>query len=217
MALDLLLLEAYPDAARCRLRCYGWAEPAYTFGVSQRWGEWRPRAPEGCALVRRPTGGGLVSHLADWTFALVLPAGHPVHDLDALESYGAVLSGLERAMLAQGLDVRRVPRPEGERRQTAPTVCAERPEPHDLVRASDGLKVAGAAQKRSRDGLLLQGYVDRRALPGCDWARLETDLATALGETLGTPARAVGAPTYPKEVAAELAARFASKAWNERL
>ena len=217
MARDLLMLEAYPEPARARFRCYGWAEPAFSFGVSQRWAEWRPRAPEACALVRRPTGGGLVSHLGDWTFALVLPPGHPVQDLDALESYGVVLAALERALLAQGLPVRRVPRPEGERRQSAPAVCAERPEPHDLVRADDGRKVAGAAQKRGRDGLLLQGYIERAALPGCDWPRLEADAAAALAEALGTAPRAVGEPSYPKETAAELAARFGSRAWNERL
>lgn len=217
MARDLLMLEAYPEPSRCRFRCYGWSEPAFTFGVSQRWAEWIPRVPAGCALVRRPTGGGLVSHLADWTFALALPAAHPVHALDALESYGVVLASLERALRAQGMEVRRVPRPEGERRQTAPSVCSERPEPHDLVRAHDGRKVAGAAQKRSRDGLLLQGYVDRDALPGCDWIRLEADAASALSEALGSGLRRVGEPAYAKEPAAELAARFASRAWNERL
>lgn len=217
MARDLLLLEAYPEPGRPRFRCYGWAEPAFTFGVSQRWAEWRPRVPEDCALIRRPTGGGLVSHLDDWTFALVLPAGHPVQDLDALESYGVVLAALERAMLAQGMPVRRVPRPDGERRQSAPSVCAERPEPHDLVRADDGRKVAGAAQKRGRDGLLMQGYVERAALPGCDWARLESDAAAAIAEALGAPRRDVAEPAYPKEVASEIAARFGSRAWNERL
>lgn len=217
MARDLLMLEAYPDPARCRFRCYGWSEPAYTFGVSQRWAEWSPRAPAGCALVRRPTGGGLVSHLADWTFALAMPATHPIHALDALESYGVVLAGLEAALRAQGMDVRRVPRPEGARRQQAPSVCAERPEPHDLVRANDGRKVAGAAQKRAREGLLLQGYVDRAALPGCDWHRLESDAAAALSLALGSDLRAVAEPAYPKETAAELAARFASRSWNERL
>jgi len=217
MARDLLMLEAYPEPARCRFRCYGWAEPAFTFGVSQRWAEWRERAPAGCALVRRPTGGGLVSHLADWTFALVLPAGHPVHDLDALDSYGAVLEGLERAIRAQGLDVRRVPRPSGERRQSPPSVCSDRPEPHDLVRAADGAKVAGAAQKRGRHGLLLQGYVDRAALPGCDWDRLERDAAAELAARLGSGLRRVPEPAYAPSLAGELAARFASREWNERL
>ena len=217
MAQDLLLLEAYPRPGVPRLRAYGWAEPAYTFGVSQRWGEWRSRAPATCALVRRPTGGGLVSHLEDWTFALAVPSDHPLVALEALASYGAVLRALEQALRGLGQPVAAVAAPGGPRAYRAPEICAERPEPHDLVRSDDGRKVAGAAQKRGRDGLLLQGYVDRAVLPGCDWARLGSAFADALGEALGSPARSVESPVYEKDAAAAAALRFASRDWNERL
>jgi len=75
MALDEALLQSAPELGRPVLRFYGWLEPAATFGYSQRYAEiekltaLRP-------LVRRPTGGGLVPHDADWTYSLVFPAGH---------------------------------------------------------------------------------------------------------------------------------------------
>lgn len=216
MARDLLLLEHYPDPAVARFRAYGWSEPAFTFGVSQRWADYRPQVPASAALVRRATGGGLVSHLDDWTFALALPAGHPVTDLEALASYQLVLRALERALLAQGQAVAMVPSVGGPRGFQAPTVCAERPEPHDLVSA-DGRKVAGAAQKRSREGLLLEGYVWKPHVPGLDPARLAADFAAALGDALDSTAQPVEEPAYPKPAAAAAAERFSSPAWNERL
>jgi len=217
MARDLLLLESYPDPSVPRFRAYGWSEPAFTFGVSQRWSEYRPKVPASATLVRRATGGGLVSHLEDWTFALALPAAHPVCDLEALESYSVVLRALDAALRAQGQPVAMVPAAGGIRAFRAPEVCAERAEPHDLVNTVDGRKVAGAAQKRTRDGLLLEGYVWRPHLPGLDPARLPADFAAALAAALGTAVRKVAEPSYPKEAAAAAADRFSSVAWNERL
>ncbi len=216
MARDLLLLEAYPRAEVPRLRLYGWSEPAHTFGVSQRWAEWRPRVPATSALVRRPTGGGLVSHLDDWTFALALPASHPAFGLEAIRSYALVLGALAEALRLQGRDVRQVPMPAGPRAYQAPTVCGRRPEPHDLVAGPEGGKVAGAAQKRTREGLLLQGYVERAAVPGCDWARLERDFPAALADALGAAPKPVGMPTTDAATLAAAWSRFASAAWNER-
>lgn len=217
MARDLLLLEDYPDRETPRFRAYGWSEPAFTFGVSQRWAEYRAQVPPTCTLVRRATGGGLVSHLGDWTFALALPGSHPVVDLEAMESYAVVLRALEAALRAQGLPVARVPSAGGPRAFAAPTVCAERPEPHDLVNAADGRKVAGAAQKRTREGLLLQGYVWKPHLPGLDLGRLAVDFPDALGDTLGGGVRAVGEPAYAKAAAAAAAEKFSSTEWNQRL
>lgn len=216
MARDLLLLEAYPRPGAPRLRLYGWSEPAHTFGVSQRWEEWRPQVPAGSTLIRRPTGGGLVSHLDDWTYALALPPSHPVFALEAILSYAVVLGALAEALRQQGQDVLQVPLPAGPRGYRAPTICGQRPEPHDLVAAADGRKVSGAAQKRTRGGLLLQGYVERAALPGCDWRALGVAFPAALARTLGSEPNPVAlSPAYSPGLA-EMTARFASAAWNER-
>jgi lipoyl(octanoyl) transferase len=217
MARDLLLLEAHPGSQVPRLRTYGWSEPAHTFGISQRWAEWRPQVPAGSVLLRRPTGGGLVSHLADWTFALALPASHPVFQLEAIRSYAVVLGALGRALARQGLDLTQVPLPPGDRAFAAPSVCGNRPEPHDLVRGADGRKVAGAAQKRTREGLLLQGYVDRSSLPGCDWDALRWAFAVELGAALGSEPSEAPSPDYGRALEQAMLDRFASREWNERV
>ncbi len=217
MAQDLLLLEAYPHPEIPRFRCYGWSEPAFTFGVSQRWTDFRPQVPAECTLIRRATGGGLVSHLEDLTFALVIPATHPVFHLDALESYGVVLRALDQSLRAQGQSVAMEPSPSGPRTFQTPDVCANRSEPYDLVRTIDGKKVAGAAQKRTRDGLLLQGYLWKPFLTNFQSHELQRDFTRALAEALGTKIEAVKTPVYPKEVTAVAAEKFSSKVWNERL
>src|SRR5258706_6996253 len=86
MALDEALLEAMPRLQTPALRFYGWTEPAATFGYFQHYAEvetWTSLRP----LIRRPTGGGLVPHEADWTYSLAFPLTHWWFHLRAEESY----------------------------------------------------------------------------------------------------------------------------------
>lgn len=217
MAADLLLLEKYPQPDRVRYRPFAWSVPAYTFGVSQKWETYRALVPAHMQLVRRATGGGLVSHLSDWTFALVIPAGHPLCEADAMASYAAVHQALADALQAQGQPVRLVPLPSGDRAFQAPDNCAQRAEPNDLVRADDGRKVAGAAQKRTRHGLLIEGYVWRPFLPDCDWNRFEKDFPDALGKVLQSAPQSVGEPIYNQHDHEQTWAKFNSAEWNQRI
>jgi len=217
MAADFLLLEHYPRPERVRFRPFAWSAPAYTFGVSQPWAKYRAQVPAQYPLVRRCTGGGLVSHLDDWTFALVLPIGHPLCEADAMASYAAVHEALAQALQAQGQPVKLAPAPTGGRPFQSPDACALRAEPNDLVRVDDGRKVAGAAQKRNRHGLLLEGYVWRPFLPGCDWVRFERDFTAALGERLGSVPVPVAEPLYNQFDHEGSWGKFNSRDWNERI
>jgi lipoate-protein ligase A len=96
MALDEALLEAVARLDRPVLRFYGWTEPAATFGYFQKY------AGVECAtrlrpLIRRPTGGGIVPHDADWTYSLIFPPGHEWHALKAEASYRRVHEWIQRA------------------------------------------------------------------------------------------------------------------------
>ena len=75
MALDEALLEFASQSGKPVSRFYGWVERAASFGYSQKYGE-VARLTVLRPLVRRPTGGGLVPHDADWTYSLVFPPGH---------------------------------------------------------------------------------------------------------------------------------------------
>jgi lipoate-protein ligase A len=188
MALDEALLESMPRLGRPVLRFYGWTEPAATFGYFQKYADVE-RATHLRPLIRRPTGGGIVPHDADWTYSLVFPPGHEWHSLKAEESYRRVHEWIQKAFTKLGATtelascgkkstetIRRSRREEAhsEKSETsqslltsAPTVvlpgqCFAGYERFDVL--WHGKKIAGAAQRRNKLGLLIQGSVQSRCI-----------------------------------------------------
>ena len=152
MAMDEALLEASARLTRPLLRFYGWTEPAATFGYFQQHAQvadWTPLRP----LIRRPTGGGLVPHDADWTYTLVFPPSHLWFGFKAAESYRKVHEWIRAAFSALGVRTALAP----VREKEGSGQCFAGAEEFDLL--CQERKVAGAAQRRNRDGLLIQGSV----------------------------------------------------------
>jgi lipoate-protein ligase A len=164
MAFDEALLEAMPRLQQPVLRFYGWTERAASFGYFQKYAavefatSLRP-------LVRRPTGGGVVPHDADWTYSLAFPAGHEWYALKAVESYHRAHEWIQAAFtrlniateLAAGC------------RKAEPGQCFAGYEKSDLLWR--GKKIAGAAQRRTRNGLLIQGSVQPPPLSRKDFEK----------------------------------------------
>ena len=152
MALDEALLEAMPRLQKPVLRFYGWMEPAATFGYFQKYAEvvtatiLRP-------LIRRPTGGGIVPHAADWTYSAVFPVGHEWHSLKAEESYRRIHDWLRRAFAELKIQTELAPCCQ----KSLPGQCFVGHEKYDLL--WHARKIAGAAQRRNKLGLLIQGSV----------------------------------------------------------
>ena len=113
MANDFLLLQRYPEPTVPRFRHYGWRAPAFTFGYGQKIAFVRDQLPpdETFDLCRRPTGGGIVDHRDDWTYALVIPRGHALEELRATFSYRAVHEALAAALQIQGVPAGSSPLP----------------------------------------------------------------------------------------------------------
>jgi lipoate-protein ligase A len=152
MALDEALLEQCAMIGAPVLRLYGWNKPAATFGYSQHYREvegWSSLRP----LIRRPTGGGLVPHDADWTYSFVFPPQHPWYALRAEESYRRAHDWVSASFRALKV-------------QAELSECCDKPvlgrcfvgaEKFDVL--AGGKKIAGAAQKRNKLGLLVQGSI----------------------------------------------------------
>ncbi len=177
MALDEALLEAAPRLGQPVLRFYGWIEPAATFGYSQKFAEVE-RATLLRPLIRRSTGGGIVPHDADWTYSLAFPAGHEWHGLAAEESYRRVHQWVRVSFARLGVETELAPCG----RQTGPGQCFVGYEKSDVL--WQGRKIAGAAQRRNRFGLLIQGSVQPPplGLAKMDWQQAMCDEAgTAFG------------------------------------
>jgi len=198
MAIDEVLLRG---ATAPLLRVYRWARPAVSFGYFGRHAEvaaaWPARE-----LVRRWTGGGVVPHGSDVTYTLIAPreAGE-FCSLNASDSYRAIHECIARLL--------------GERVTLAPaaapkvsSACFENAAQHDVL--AGGHKLAGAAQRRTRHGLLHQGSVQLSS--GQDLLRER--LANAFSP--GVKPREL----TPDEFAAagELAkAKYGSEGWNRRM
>jgi len=178
MALDEALLEAAARLGKPVLRFYGWTEPAATFGYFQKYADVE-RAAHLCPLIRRPTGGGIVPHDADWTYSFVVPPGHEWHLLKAEESYRRIHEWIQAAFVKLKIETELAPvakkavqisRSRGEE-----TLCSNSGSEMRLLTSSPtgqcfvghekfdllwrGKKIAGAAQRRNKLGLLIQGSV----------------------------------------------------------
>jgi lipoate-protein ligase A len=152
MALDEALLENVSRLGKPVLRFYGWTEPAATFGYFQKLSEVE-RATHLRPLIRRPTGGGIVPHDADWTYSAVFPPGREWHLLKAEESYRRIHDWLRLAFAELKLETELAPCG----KKSLPGQCFAGHEKFDLLWR--GKKIAGAAQRRNKLGLLIQGSV----------------------------------------------------------
>jgi lipoyl(octanoyl) transferase len=161
MALDEALLENVSRLGRPVLRFYGWTEPAASFGYFQKFSSVE-RATLLRPLVRRPTGGGIVPHDADWTYSFAVPPDHEWHLLAAIDGYRRAHEWIQRAFAKLNVETElaqsRLSAISQRLLASSPTSqCFTGHEKFDLLWR--GKKIAGAAQRRNKLGLLIQGSV----------------------------------------------------------
>jgi lipoate-protein ligase A len=230
MALDFLLLQRYPEPAAPRFRHYEWRRPAFTFGFSQKIAFVRGALPPGESpeLCRRPTGGGIVDHRNDWTYSLVLPRGHALYDERAAQSYRIVHECLAAALgqpAAVKMNCDEVERVApnalsgeascGQAAPPPPGVCFQRAELYDVVNGATGAKIAGAAQKRNKHGLLFQGSIEKSALGPVDWDEFSGRFTAALARALKVEAQETPWPELHEDEVSGLIEQYSSPEWVE--
>jgi lipoate-protein ligase A len=161
MAIDEALLEFTIIPT---IRFYRWRSPALSFGYFGKFSDVAIYTSER-DLVRRWTGGGIVFHGEDLTYSMVIPRNDPVFEESSIAIYETIHLGLcaalsavgEQAVVAGGVD------PGAPVAATRAAVsaggynCFENPVRADVM--IDGRKIAGAAQRRTRRGLLQQGSI----------------------------------------------------------
>lgn len=224
MALDFLLLQRYPEATP-RFRHYDWRSPAFTFGFSQKIAFVRENLPPGeqLDLCRRPTGGGIVDHRNDWTYALVLPRGHPLYDERATHSYRIVHECLAFALqaLKQPAELKLVCTPDdvcatgSDQSRSIPGVCFQRSELYDVINSRTGRKIAGAAQKRNKHGLLFQGSIEKSSVSPLDWDEFHNRFTSALGKALAVEPIETPWPELNEDEVSGLVEQYSDPQWIE--
>jgi lipoate-protein ligase A len=146
MAVDEALLR---EVRAPVLRLYAWNVPAVSLGYFQP----MALAPAGRPFIRRYTGGGLVDHAHDVTYTVVLPRAHDWMRLSAPESYEQIHLGVQAALAAIGIVSELTACASSAESES----CFQKPVRFDIV-AFDA-KLSGAAQRRTREGLLHQGSI----------------------------------------------------------
>jgi lipoate-protein ligase A len=176
MAIDEALLES---TAAPSIRFYRWESPALSFGYFGRFADLADKSSER-DLVRRWTGGGIVFHGEDLTYSIVIPAGDPVFIESSMSIYAAIHAALRNALNATGESAELALGAGVVNTGTAIVDrgynCFANPVRADVM--IDGRKVAGAAQRRTRAGLLQQGSVQ--------YVDLENGLAERFAQALST-------------------------------
>ncbi|HWY40748.1 MAG TPA: hypothetical protein VNX27_08130 [Chthoniobacterales bacterium] len=162
MAIDEALLEF---ATVPSIRFYQWDHPALSFGY---FGKFEDVANYRRDIVRRWTGGGVVFHGEDLTYSVVIPSSDLAFSESSMSIYEKVHRAVCFALHAYGQAAELVTVAAlYERRPAVDSAVTDRRYNKDScfanpIRAdvlSNGRKVAGAAQRRIRSGLLQQGSI----------------------------------------------------------
>ena len=200
MALDEVLLA---EAIAPLLRIYRWERPAVSFGYFGKFATISESWP-GREIVRRMTGGGIVPHGEDLTYSIIVPESCALAASSPREVYRTVHEAI-RSLTEKCGESTTLARPPI---QAGTGACFESPAEFDLL--AQGRKVAGAALRRTKRGLLLQGSIQE--LPGLE--ALRPRLASAFGAKVDA-----GAFTRQQLAAAETLAseKYATREWTMRV
>lgn len=181
MMLDHQLLKSLGTSQdTCILHFYDWEDPSATHGyfldpyqsLSKNFIK-----KSHLHIAKRPTGGGIVLHISDFAFSVIVPASHPQFSVNTLDNY-AIVNGLVAKAISKFLVfpaslelLEREPNPLDE---ACCCFCMAKPTQNDVMFNSK--KVSGGAQRRTKFGFLHQGtislapispqYLDELLIPG---------------------------------------------------
>ena len=156
MAIDEVLLNSGRSAI---LRFYRWNKPTISFGYFVTIAEAGAAAGDR-VMVRRWTGGGIVPHGEDLTYSIMVGSNDDTFSLPSKMVYQRVHAALSSALRDIGIPtvLTEVNEPK------LSEACFANPVVSDVI--ENGRKIAGAAQRKTRSGLLHQGSIQRENLNG---------------------------------------------------
>lgn len=200
MALDETLLHTAAERGRPLLRVYAWEKPSVSFGYFQGFPSPLANAYD---AVRRPTGGGVVYHVDDTTYTVVVPPTHALYAMKTADAYCALHKAVAAAFASPPpLHETSLHSPKGQYE------CFQRPVHGDIV--AGGRKLAGGAQRRTKSGMLHQGSIA---------AKLSADqIKHGFQEALGVEFQTYELTEAERARAEELVReKYATDAWNRHL
>ncbi|MBS0621154.1 MAG: hypothetical protein JSS61_06820 [Verrucomicrobia bacterium] len=163
MAFDAALLERAESLEAPTLHLYEWAGDSATYGYfidPAKLLNLDAAAKLQLHLARRPTGGGLVFHLWDLAFSVVVPSHCPEFSRNTLDNYAFVNRAVLHAaqeFLEGKAPLSLTPEDLSSWDGSCRHFCMAKPTKYDVM--WEGRKIAGAAQRQTRSGFLHQGTI----------------------------------------------------------
>ena len=151
MELDCALLEDLGYCSDLILHFYDWENPSATYGHFIKPEEYLQEGK--LDLAKRPTGGGIVFHVTDFAFSVLVPKDHPGYSENTLENYAFINKKVIEALGGGEL----LPHEPEALDKASMSFCMAKPTRYDVM--IEGRKVGGAAQRRTKDGYLHQGTI----------------------------------------------------------
>lgn len=171
MHFDAELLEKALGFSVPVLHFYQWKCPSATYGYFAN-----PASLlfleqiESLDLAKRPTGGGVIFHMWDFAFSVLVPASSPLYSSNTLNNYAlinsVVLSSV-KYFLEESESLYLTPQDGIATSSDCKHFCMAKPTQYDVMWKNK--KIAGASQRKTKKGFLHQGSIclqlpDRRYL-----------------------------------------------------
>jgi lipoate-protein ligase A len=162
MRLDEKLLQDLADHDKPILHLYEWEKESATFGYFMKPEELlnlEEAKKRGLDIARRPTGGGVVFHLWDLAFSVLVPVKSPLFSTNTLDNYNLVNQVVKEVVKEFiGREELSITPDDGPFQDFNCThFCMARPTKYDVMLS--GKKIAGAAQRKTKGGFLHQGTI----------------------------------------------------------
>lgn len=163
MRLDAQLLEKADSFSKPVLHLYEWEGDSATYGYftdPAKLLDLDQVKKHSLNLARRPTGGGIIFHIWDMAFSVVVPAHCPEFSINTLDNYAfvnnAVLAAIKE-FLGGKPPLSLTPIDFSSWDPDCAHFCMAKPTKYDVM--WEGKKIAGAAQRKTKKGFLHQGTI----------------------------------------------------------
>lgn len=163
MQQDALLLETAHTFKQPILHLYEWEGASATYGYFNRPEQFLNTEVverKGLKLARRPTGGGIIFHLWDMAFSVLMPSHRVEFSQNSLENYAFVNQAVLHAVedfLGESLPLSLIKEDAEVLEASCAHFCMARPTKYDVL--LEGKKIVGSAQRKTNAGFLHQGSI----------------------------------------------------------
>ncbi len=165
MRIDAQLLSSLDCQGAPILHFYEWNCMAATYGYFtkiERFFDLQKAEEIPLHFARRPTGGGIIFHVWDLAFSVLLPSGHRFFSKNTLQNYrlinDATLEAIKPFFHKDGISLLANDLYD---QSDARFFCMAKPTIYDVMLG--GKKIAGAAQRRQKQGFLHQASISLAA------------------------------------------------------